>query len=106
MGLLMIRIHRLVENVPLMHPIALGRDFNGGRRLFRMADKADAPGVYPYQRGKIAPTKFADDRIVDGTNSSVRWAPIRSGIFLGGLDKKSAVCFSTDCTHYVYLFQL
>ena len=37
-----------------------------------MADKADAPGVHPYQRGKVAPTKFADDGIVDGTNSSVR----------------------------------
>ena len=37
-----------------------------------MEDKADAPGVYPYQRGKVAPTKFAHDGIVDGTNSSAR----------------------------------
>ena len=72
-----------------------------------MANKADAPGVHPYQRGKVAPTKFAHDGIVDETNSSVNWDIHTFGeLFFGGLDKKSAVCFSTDCTHYVYLFQL
>lgn len=75
--------YRLVENVPPVHPIALAGDLNGRRGLFRMADKADAPGVHPYQRGKVAPTKFAHDGIADGTNSSARWTPIRSGIFLG-----------------------
>lgn len=49
---------------------------------------ADAPGVHPYQRGKVAPTKFAEDGIVDGVNSSARWGTIRSEIFLEGRIKK------------------
>lgn len=77
--------HRLVENVPPMHPIVLGEDLNGRRRLCRMAGEADAPGVHPYQRGKVAPTKFAHDGIVDGTNSSVRRdVPQEHPIALGG----------------------
>lgn len=71
-----------------------------------MADKADAPGVHPYQREKITPTKFAHDGIANEANSSARWAPYVRGIFGKEQDKKSAVYFSTDCTHYVYLFQL
>lgn len=50
-----------------------------------MEDKADAPGVHPYKRGKIAPTKFADDGIADGANSpACRDVPQVHLIALGG----------------------
>ena len=79
------------RDVPPVHPIALGGDFNGGRRLFRMADKADAPGVHPYQRGKVAPTKFAHDGIVDETNSSARSDTHTFGDFFEGWIKKCSL---------------
>lgn len=90
MGLLMIRIHRLVENVPPVRPIALGGDYNS-RCGLRMADKADAPGVHPYQRGKVAPTKFAHDGIVDETNSSARSDTHTFGDFFEGWIKKCSL---------------